>query len=109
MRGHIKKFFILLIGLILTQKAEAQFFTLGSDPGTAVWRIIKTDHYSLIYPKEIDSLARIYLYEMERIRDKVNEPMMTNPERMKKKSTPRYPWLNVVIAVPPANANPSKM
>ena len=101
MRGHIKKFFILLIGLILTQKAEAQFFTLGSDPGTAVWRIIKTDHYSLIYPKEIDSLARIYLYEMERIRDKVNEPMMTNPERIPVILHPYYTLSNGSVAWAP--------
>ena len=82
MRGNIQKIFILLVALFSIQKADAQFFTLGSDPGTVVWRIIKTDHYSLIYPKEIDSLARIYLYEMERIRDKVNEPLMINPKRI---------------------------
>lgn len=80
MRGIIRIFLIVAISALSLQELTAQFFSLGNDPGKATWRIIKSENYSLIYPREIDSLARTYLYEMERSRDKVNEPLRINPK-----------------------------
>lgn len=57
----------------------AQFYSFGTDPSSARWRQIQGDHFKMIYPEEIDSLAREYLYTLEKYRDAVNEPLRIDP------------------------------
>lgn len=82
MGRNIRIFLIGITLLLLANGAKGQFYSLGGDPERLSWRIIKSENYSLIYPKEADSLARVYLFELERIRDKVNEPLKINPKRI---------------------------
>ncbi len=77
------KYLIALCALLLISKfASAQFYTLGNDPARAKWRQIETENYTLIYPQEIDSLARRYLYLLESRKSKVMEPLEINPRKI---------------------------
>jgi len=72
---------LLLTGalLLLSIPAKAQYWTFGSDPSRVKWSQIKSDHFNLIYPQEIDSLAREYLRTMEKYRPLVNEGLKIDP------------------------------
>lgn len=64
---------ILFFALILTSgEAGAQYHHEGDDPSGIVWKRLKSDHYSVIYPQEVDSLARRYLFLFERYRNLTN-------------------------------------
>ena len=52
-------FLFLLLG---APQARAQYYTTGSAPTSVRWSQIKSDHFTVIFPREIDSLAREYLY-----------------------------------------------
>ena len=54
--------------LLLPFGARAQFFTAGDDPGCRRWYSIESENYRIIYPRGLDSLARVYAREMERFR-----------------------------------------
>ncbi len=57
--------------LLLPAAARAQFFTAGDDPGCRRWYSIESENYRIIYPRGLDSLARVYAREMERFRKPV--------------------------------------
>ncbi len=80
MKTILRYIFIVVIFLQLPQDIRAQFFSLGNDPARAKWNEIKTENYSIIYPEEIDSLARKYAYTLEKHRPKVLEPLSINPK-----------------------------
>lgn len=82
MLGKIKS--ILTIFLFLTSSiiGFGQYYSYGNDPSRAKWLQIKTDNYSLIYPRETDSLARIYLKYLETQRGPVYEPLGIMPKRI---------------------------
>ncbi len=54
-----------------TAEAGAQFYTAGDDPGCRRWYSIESENYKVIYPKGLDSLARVYAREMEKYRRSV--------------------------------------
>ena len=59
---------ILLVLLALAgpaRTAHAQFYTMGADPGGLRWNSIDTPRYRLIYPRGLDSLARVYAVALE--------------------------------------------
>ncbi len=70
---------IITLSLLSVFTAKAQFVTLGNDPIEQKWNYIKTDHYKLIYPRETDSLARLYLWNLESNRQSVLNPMKIDP------------------------------
>lgn len=51
--------------------ASAQFYFVGDDPGSIKWNYIHTPNYKIIYPKGLDSLARVYARALETNRPKV--------------------------------------
>ncbi len=57
--------------LFLTFSASAQFYTIGDENGMLNWRQISTLHYKLIYPEGLDSLSRVYAFQLERYWDAV--------------------------------------
>ena len=65
-----KKRTILTIILLLTAilPVRGQYVLSGSAPAGTRWSQLKGDHFNLIYPSEIDSLAREYLYSFEKTR-----------------------------------------
>ena len=54
----------VLLGLALPLRA--QFYTLGADPGGLRWSSLDSPTYRIIYPRGLDSLARVYALALER-------------------------------------------
>ena len=59
---------ILTICLLIPSLASAQFYVTGDDPGRLKWYSVETDHFKVIYPEGVDSLARIYARKIEGFR-----------------------------------------
>lgn len=73
---------LLLINIFVTKFSFAQFFSLGTDPSRAKWRSIESDNFKVIYPQQIDSLAKRYLFLLERLREPVLASLNTDPKKM---------------------------
>ncbi|PKP07202.1 MAG: hypothetical protein CVU10_06550 [Bacteroidetes bacterium HGW-Bacteroidetes-5] len=73
---------LLLINIFVTKNTFAQFYSLGTDPSRAKWRSIETENFKVIYPEQIDSLAKRYVYLLERLREPVLASLNTNPKKM---------------------------
>lgn len=57
---------ILILWLLASVPAAAQFYQDGSDPGGLRWWSIDSPHFRIIYPEGLDSLARVYGGLLER-------------------------------------------
>ena len=57
--------FLLAAALLAGPLASAQFFQAGSDP-FGRWSQMGTEHYRIVYPAGMDSLARAYVLDLER-------------------------------------------
>lgn len=77
-------FFLFFLFLMLFNAGEsyAQFYSSGSDPAGLKWMEIKTKRYNIIYPLEVDSLARRYAFLLEKTADAVNRPLRAKPRRL---------------------------
>ena len=79
----VKKLLILLaFSLTAAFPALAQYNQFGSAPTTTRWNRIRGDHFDVIYPREIDSLAREYLFQFERTREATLTGLHIDPPRM---------------------------
>ena len=80
----MRKFVSILLGLtvVVSLSVNAQsYYSAGSDP-LMRWRSINTEHYEIIYPEGIDSLARVYAANMEAVRkDAILVPQKVDPKR----------------------------
>ncbi|MBR1538470.1 MAG: hypothetical protein IJ636_03085, partial [Bacteroidales bacterium] len=56
---------ILLLGSL---PAAAQYYTTGNAPSGLRWHHIRSEHFDVIFPVGLDSLARVYLYDFEKTR-----------------------------------------
>ena len=66
---------VALTLLAVSAEASAQYYTAGSDPAGISWRKIDFTNYSVIFPEGMDSLAKRYLYLLEKSRDHAQEGM----------------------------------
>lgn len=79
---YIKVFTISLALIFLsTSLLKAQFMTTGSSPASIKWSKLKGENYTVIYPTQIDSLAKRYLWLLESNRDNVLKGLNINPKR----------------------------
>jgi len=69
MRQIFRLSVILATFLLSAQEMAGQYYQLGADPASARWRRIRSDNFDIIYPEQIDSLARRYLFLFEKNRD----------------------------------------
>jgi len=67
---------------------KAQFYTIGSDPGSIRWSQIETNAYKIIYPSGMDSLARVYAVNLESARCVVGNSVGFVPNESYKKKLP---------------------
>lgn len=51
--------------LLTALPSEAQFYLSGDDPGRQKWMQIRSDHFRVVYPVGLDSLAREYATALE--------------------------------------------
>lgn len=80
MKSNIRLFFhIVILSLLSVHNLYPQYYTLGNDPGRARWLSISSEHYRIIYPEETDSMARAFLYTLERIRPAVMSELEIDP------------------------------
>ncbi len=82
MFGKLRIFLFSALAVFISIKADAQYYQLGNDPIGQKWSIIKSDNYKLIYPREQDSLARLYLWHLETKRESVYSPLHISPRRI---------------------------
>ncbi len=65
----LRKAFILAVFLLLgALPVSAQYVLNGSAPASVQWNRIRGEHFDMIFPVELDSLAREYLYSFEKTR-----------------------------------------
>ncbi|MBO4570682.1 MAG: hypothetical protein J5699_01990, partial [Bacteroidales bacterium] len=68
----------LITGMLLlavTIPAGAQFYNFGTDPSRVRWSQIRTPDFKIVYPRGMDSLARVYLFNLEKMRPVVNSQL----------------------------------
>ena len=84
---------LLAAGLLAGPLASAQFFQAGSDP-SARWREMGTEHFRVIYPEGLDSLARAYVIDLEKWQPKVGASARMAPGSLQWGRTPviLHPW-----------------
>jgi len=61
----LKKISLLAAAVLMSAPAFAQFTVSGSNPGWMEWETFSTPHYSIVFPKGLDSLARCYAVSLE--------------------------------------------
>ncbi len=64
----INRYILTLVIILIAQTASAQFYVTGDDPGKLKWYSIETDHFEVIYPEGVDSLAKVYAGKIENYR-----------------------------------------
>lgn len=65
----VKRLLIFLaVTVLAVLPVRAQYYQSGSDPAGTHWSRIKGEHFEVLYPREIDSLARQFLFTFERDR-----------------------------------------
>lgn len=69
----------LVISLCASLPSMAQFYLTGDDPGRVRWSQISTDHYKIIFPRGMDSLARVYGVNLEVYRGPVGQTISYLP------------------------------
>lgn len=63
---------LLAMALLTSLTGHAQFYSNGTDRGSTRWNSISTESYRVIYPRGMDSLARRYAIELERVKGPVS-------------------------------------
>ena len=73
---------VLLLLSVFATEAAAQYNVPGVAPASTRWSHIQGDHFHIIFPREIDSLAREYLFQFERTREATLTGLHIDPPRM---------------------------
>lgn len=83
---------LLLFGV--AKPVSAQFHTWGADPGGLRWNQIETPTYRVVYPRGLDSLARIYALTLERAASPVGSSLGILPNAAYANRMPviLHPW-----------------
>lgn len=63
--GSVFQFLIFLFLLTAVPNGFGQFFEYGQDRGTIRWNHFRSEHYQLIYPRGLDSLAMDFADKVE--------------------------------------------
>lgn len=103
-----------LLCIAMSVGARAQYYTVGDDPASARWNIIKSENFRVIYPMGLDSLAREYLFNFEINRPRVqtglkieqpNMPIILHPYVLTSNATVVWaPRRLDVYTTPPFNS-----
>ncbi len=60
--------FLLSLLLLFPGALSAQFYSVGTEPASMKWRVIKTDNFKILFSEGCDSLANLFAMRMERDR-----------------------------------------
>ena len=100
----MRKRFAILTGILLLAAclpAGAQYVLTGAAPASTKWSRIKGDHFDLIFPTEVDSLAREYLYVFEKHRPATLTGLHVETPRMPMILQPYDMYSNGMVAWAP--------
>jgi hypothetical protein len=87
-------FSLILLFLMLTNNANAQFYQTGQDPSHIKWRQINTDHFQVIYPEDFDKEAQRLTYVLTKVYEYSAQSMNHAPGK-----------ISVVLHTRTANSN----
>ena len=73
--------------LLAAAPAGAQFYSVGNE-SPMKWSTVRTDHYRLVYPEGLDSLARAYAVSLEQYQRVVGNSCYTAPNQLYSKPMP---------------------
>lgn len=73
---------VMSVSTLFPAVAKGQYYLTGSDPARLRWNILKGENFDIIYPREVDSLARVYLYNFEKERPRHLEALKTDSPHM---------------------------
>lgn len=83
------RFLSLLVATMLVPLAgHAQLYSGGTDPGSTKWSSICTENYRIIYPRGLDSLARVYAVCLETVKGPVSGSVGFTPNQFYRKPLP---------------------
>ncbi len=63
--GRVFYLLIFLFSILIHPSLRAQFYEYGQDAGSTKWNQFSSDHYQLIYPRGLDSLAMHFADKLE--------------------------------------------
>jgi Periplasmic component of the Tol biopolymer transport system len=66
---------ILIFSVFWALPIKAQFYSIGTDPASVKWRYIRAGDFKVIYPQELDSLARRYAFLLNSSQKAVLAPL----------------------------------
>lgn len=99
-----KNITILIIFLFIPLGIRAQFYSTGNDPAKAKWMELKSENYRIIYPQEIDSLAKRYAFLLEEYRERIIKPYSLKPSPISVILHPYTTYSNGVVSWAPKRA-----
>jgi len=76
-----KKILTILLILFCFQ-ASAQLFDIGQDPASVKWRIIKTEHFKIIFPRELEKQSNHIANMLEQAYVPLSTPLKSKPVRI---------------------------
>ncbi|MCD8313664.1 MAG: hypothetical protein LUC24_05840, partial [Bacteroidales bacterium] len=79
---------LLAAALLAAPAARAQFYVVGDDPASIRWYSIRTDHYRIVYPAGLDSLARAYGRSLEQFQPVVGNTVGHAPAQYNRRGVP---------------------
>lgn len=92
---------LITVNIFVTKTCYSQFFSLGTDPARVRWRYIETPNYKVIYPEEIDSLAKRYTYLLEALKSPVLSSLNITPKKFDVVLHPFSTTSNGMVGVAP--------
>lgn len=84
----MKRLAAAILLLTLSVAANAQFYQQGNAPASLRWSQFKSADYHMIYPRGMDSLARVFNEELERWRIPVGNSIGFVPNQQYRKPMP---------------------
>jgi hypothetical protein len=87
--------------IFVTSLSYGQFFSLGNDPGRAVWRYYKSRDFRVIYPAEADSIAKRYIWLLHELKPYVTKTINAEPRRIDVVLHPYTVMSNGMVGVAP--------
>ncbi|MBQ2230008.1 MAG: hypothetical protein II424_06290, partial [Bacteroidales bacterium] len=90
----MRRLLSLVAAIFMALPAAAQFYSLGSEPAGVKWYHLRTADFDVIYPKGLDSLARVYASTLERYKMPVGATAGYYPNQLYSKRLPviLHPW-----------------
>jgi len=77
-----KIFWINIILLLILKTTLGQFYDSGQDPNRIKWRQFNSSRFQVIYPSGLDSLAKVYFLNLERIANQELKTISFSPTKI---------------------------